>query len=666
MLTTYMNRVSLKIVGASGQGINSIGEIVAKGLKRAGYCVFGYREYPSLIKGGHASYQLDASPERIESTEVKVDVLITLNHHGLELNLPDLKQGGVVIHSVPQWKFPAAHQKLIEEKQLKVIQLPVDEILAKLKAKPILGNVIIAAFVWAACGQSKEQLKELVGERFAKKKDLLALNMQCIEEGFGYFEEISVSFENGGAGSEERIAGRDRGDVSEVREVSDGKNGCVLVKFPPPQAHWKDHLLVTGSHAMGLGAVHAGVRLYAGYPMTPSSPLLSYIADLQNKTGMVIKQAEDEITAAQMASGAMFMGTRALTGTSGGGFDLMSETVSMNAIIENPSVFVLAQRPGPATGLPTWTGQGDLLLAVFCAHGEFTRCVLSVSDSQDAFDLMPVAFNLAEEYQISVIVMTDKQIAEALYTQVPYNQNIAAVRRGIVTDANELKKLRGVDRYDPHTANGVSLRWLPGSEAGTYCAQGDEHGPDGTVDETAENAKLQMDKRLRKLEALKGALPEPVLYGEVSEVREGREDGDRQSDEVVPALDLLIVGWGSSKSVVLDVLQSEELSGKKIGYLHYTYLWPLRTEKFEALSAKAKRVVLVEGNATGQLGHMLRMQCGIEIADRILKYDGRPFFYDELLGLVAERCRSGKKKSAKSARSEKSEKSIQSSKKKIP
>src|SRR6185295_1222179 len=145
---------------------------------------------------------------------------------------------------------------------------------------------------------------------------------------------------------------------------------------------------------MGLGTVHAGVRLYAGYPMTPSSPLLNYIGDVQNKTGMVIKQAEDEITAAQMASGAMFMGTRALTATSGGGFDLMSETLSLNGIIENPSVFVLAQRPGPATGLPTWTAQGDLLMAVNTAHGEFARCVMAVSNAEDSFRLIGEAFNL--------------------------------------------------------------------------------------------------------------------------------------------------------------------------------------------------------------------------------------------------------------------------------
>ncbi len=606
-----MTRVSLKIVGSSGQGINSIGEILAKGLKRSGYCVFGYREYPSLIKGGHASYQLDCSNSRIESAEEKIDILVTLNHHGLELNLRELKPGGIVIHSTPHWKFSADDLAHFQKHKITVIELPVDPILAKMKAKPILGNVLIAAFVWAALGLPMDALKTLVGERFAKKKDLLELNMKCIEEGFSYHQELP----------------------NQKPETKNQKP--IHVELPPSNDIWKDHLLITGSAAMGLGAAHAGVRLYAGYPMTPSSPLLSFIADLQNKTGMVIKQAEDEITAAQMVSGAMHMGTRALTGTSGGGFDLMSETLSMNAIIENPTVFVLAQRPGPATGLPTWTGQGDLLMAIHTAHGEFTRCVLSVSDATDAFHLMPEAFNIAENYQISVIVLTDKQIAEALYTQAAYDQSIATVHRGLVTDPQHLAKLKSSDRYDVHAENGISPRWLPGTEAATWCAQGDEHSGDGTVDESARNAKLQLEKRMKKHAALLNELPEPDLYLGNS--------GEWVRSDSTPQLDLLIIGWGSTKGTVMDVLCSEQLRGKKIGYLHWTYLWPLKTERFLELKKKSSKVVLVEQNYQGQLGVLLAQEVGVKITDRILKYDGRPFFYDELLTAVTEHASSVRK-----------------------
>lgn len=581
-----MNRVSLKIVGSSGQGINSIGEILAKGLKRSGYCVFGYREYPSLIKGGHASYQLDVSNEEIRSTETKINILVCLNHHGLELNMDEVKDGGLVVHVTPVWEFSKEQQADIKKRKISVIRFPVDEILKKLDAKPILANVLLSAFVWASLGQKEDALTELVTEKFAKKKDLLELNKKCVEEGVNFIDPIV---------------------------------GKVEIKLPAADKKWKDHLLITGSQAMGLGAVHAGVRFYAGYPMTPSSPLLSFISELQNQTGMVIKQAEDEITAAQMVSGAMFAGTRALTGTSGGGFDLMSETLSMNAIIENPTVFVLAQRPGPATGLPTWTAQSDLLMAINTSHGEFTRCVLSASSSQDAFDLLGDAFNIAEEFQISVIVLTDKQIAEALYTQEPFNQKKVKVNRGsrLVTSPAELAKLKSTDRYDASSEDGVSKRWLPGSKAATYAGQGDEHNEAGTVNESAPNATAQIEKRMRKTEALKNVLPEPELFG-------------AKNPEV------LLVGWGSTKDTILDALKDPQFADQKIGYLHYTAMWPLKTEKFEEFQAKAKKTVLIEGNANAQLGTVIRMESGIKIAHQILKFDGRPFFVDELCDALSD------------------------------
>lgn len=575
-----MHRVSLKIVGASGQGINSVGEVLAKGLKNAGYCVFGYREYPSLIKGGHASYQIDCSDEPIESSEGRVHILIALNHHGLQKNLSDVKDGGIVVHAVPGWKFSADDEKLLADRKIRVVFLPVEVQLQKLKAKPILGNILFSSFAWAMLGQKMEMLKEMVGERFKKKQDLLELNMRCIEEGFRY---------------------------------TDPKSGAVSISLPPSKEEWKKHLLLTGSHALGLGAVQAGVRFFAGYPMTPASSLLSYIAEIQNKTGMAIKQAEDEITAAQLVSGAMMMGTRALTSTSGGGFDLMSETLSLNGLIENPTVFVLAQRPGPATCLPTWTGQGDLLMAVYTAHGEFPRCVLSASGTADSFSLMGEAFNIAEEYQIPVILMTDKHVAEALYTQKPFEAGSFDIRRGmLVTKPADLKKLQSSDRYKTSTENGVSPRWLPGSAGPVYCAQGDEHTPEGATSEDAVNAKEQVDKRMRKLAALKVALPEPELTGP--------EDAD-----------ILLVGWGSTRMVVLDAMRDDRLKGKKIAYLHYAYLWPMKTERFAHLARNVQKVILIEGNSQGQLGMLLRQECGIGIEDKILKYDGRPFYYDELV-----------------------------------
>jgi 2-oxoglutarate/2-oxoacid ferredoxin oxidoreductase subunit alpha len=580
-----MPRSSIKIVGASGQGLISIGEILAKAFKRSGYCVFGYREYMSLIKGGHGSYQIDISADQIRSSEEKVDMLITLNHHGFEHNLHDLKKGGVIVHDTTVWAFSKEEEAHLKKQKISVVYLPIAEILKKMNAKPILANVVFSAFVWAACKGDIELLKTLVGEKFAHKKDLLEGNMQAIDEGTKALSE----------------------------HASD-----VIIKLPKPKKEWKDDLLLTGSHAMGLGLIHAGVRMYAGYPMTPSSPLLSFIAEVQNETGMIIKQAEDEITAIQMVSGAMHMGTRALTGTSGGGFDLMTETISLNGMIENPCVIVLAQRPGPATGLPTWTAQGDLFLAIHGGHGEFPRCVISVSDSDDAFTLMNDAFNIAEQYQTQVIVMTDKHIAEGIYTQKPYVQN-ADIRRGrLIVEQGELKQLSSTDRYDPTAPDGISKRWLPGSEAATYAAQGDEHNADGSVDESSVNALEQMQKRMKKFEALRKATPAPLW--------QGAEESD-----------LLIVSWGSTRSVIEDAMHSSKLKGAKIAHLHYQYLWPLHMDLLRTAMKSAKKTMIIEGNATAQLQKLIRMESGIDIEDTLLKYDGRPFFYDELVQALSSR-----------------------------
>lgn len=581
-----MSRIAIKVTGAQGQGVNSVGELLAKGLKRAGYCVFGYREYMSLIKGGHSSYQLDVDAAEVRSTAETVDVLVCFNHHGLEHNLREVAKGGIVIHQSPDWEFSREDAAFLQANGITEIELPVQAMLHELHAKPILGNMLITAAVWALLGRDAQELKNLAKEQFAKKQDLLDLNYACVDRGFRF--------------KAERIAEKH-------------------VELPRSDARWSTQLLLTGTQAMGLGAVHAGVRLYSGYPMTPSSPLLTYIAEIQNDTSMAVKQAEDEITAAQMVSGAMHMGCRALTATSGGGFDLMSETLSMNGMIENPTVFVLAMRPGPATGLPTWTGQGDLLLAVHTAHGEFPRCVLAVSGSQDAFDLMPVAFNLAEKYQISVLVLTDKQIAEAIYTQAPYDLKKATLERGIVTAERELATLTSADRFRTTDNDGVSPRWLPGTKAATFNAQADEHDGAGNVEEGAKNAVAQMDKRMRKAEALHAALPEPELYG-------------AKNPEV------LLVGWGSTKGPVLDALESDALANRKIGYLHYTYLWPLKTALLTTLASKAKKTVLIEGNKQGQLGMLIRQECGLDIPAKILKYDGRPFFRSETVALISSHC----------------------------
>jgi len=581
-----MSRVSIKIVGAQGQGVNSVGEMCAKGLKRAGYCVFGEREYMSVIKNGHSSYQLDISNSHIRSAQEKVDILVTFNHHGIKRNLKDLKEGGILIHQTPQWKFE-------EEPNCKIIYLPTEEILKKLNAKPVLGNVLITSVVWSLLGRSADELKEMVKEKFGHKKDLLALNLMCIDEG------------------------------SEFLKVKSEELKVKSVSLPEPDDRWKSQLLITGSQAMGLGAIRAGCRALFGYPMTPASPLLTFLADVQSESKMLVKQAEDEITAVQMMVGAMHAGTRAMTATSGGGYDLMTETISLCGISETPAVIVLAQRPGPGTGLPTWTAQGDLLMAVSAGHGEFPRLVMSVSDAEGSFSLMMDAFNYAEEFQIPVTVLTEKQIAESLFT-TEVTGNRLEVRRGRLVEGDGLKLLRATDRYDPDAPDGVSARWIPGSDAPTYCAQSYEHSPDGSFDESAENTVAQTKKRMNKMKALKKALPGPEVYR--MESGKLKVESDFAGD-----CDVLVVSWGSNKNPILDAIEAiKAIEERSVCYLHYTYLWPLKTEKLKELAAKAKKTILVEGNVQGQLGMLIKQECGLEFDERQLKIDGRAVAHDPI------------------------------------
>ncbi len=597
-----MNRISIKIVGAQGQGVNSVGEMCAKGLKRAGYCVFGQREYQSVIRGGHSSYQLDISNTQVRSAQEKVDLLVTFNHHGINKDLKFLKKGGVLLHQTPQWKFSEEGREFLEENNIEIIYLPTEEVLKKLEAAPILGNVLVTSVVWSILGRSDDELKSLVKERFGDKKDLLELNFRCIEKGFDFIK------------------------------VNSEKLKVNSVCLSESDSEWKDQLLITGSQAMGLGTIHAGCRALFGYPMTPASPLLTFLAEKQSESKMLVKQAEDEITAVQMMVGAMHMGTRAVTATSGGGYDLMVETISLCGVSETPAVIVLAQRPGPGTGLPTWTSQGDLLMAVNSGHGEFPRLVMSVSNAEDSFSLMMEAFNYADEFQIPVTVLTEKQVAESLFTvdESHVARRTSHVSRGkLVVDESELKNLKSTNRYNPEAEGGVSKRWLPGSEAETYCAQGYEHFSDGSFDESSENTVRQVEKRIRKMEALRERLPE----AELMTIDNGQLTIDNFSQNKI---DILFISWGSNKNAILDAMHVAAIrkSQQSIGYLHYTYLWPLKTGKFMDLASRAKRVILVEGNAQGQLGMLIKQECGFEFEERVLRFDGRSIGFEQLERIV--------------------------------
>jgi len=574
-----MPRTVIKIAGESGMGIESSGMIVMKALKEMGFWVYGEREFPSLIKGGRANIQINFSDQQIYGMSDKIDISVAVDREGLLDSLETTKNRGIIINGFERWnKVIKNLDSIAEEKNLQIIHIPAREIAFSNGGNIIMVNVILLAYLWQVLGLDLEQLNDQIKIQFASKPDLIPVNLACSQGGFDFNPE------NGHPSFENLI---DRTSLNKSPKI-----------------------LIDGNSSLVLGAIAAGVRTYFGYPMSPSSSILTYIADLADEYGIIVKQVEDEITAVQMSLGSMHMGTRSLTATSGGGFDLMTETVSLSAMIETPLVVIIAQRPGPATGLPTWTGQADVNLAIHAGHGEFARLVVACSEPESCFNLIQKTFNLAEKYQIPAIVLTEASIGMSYSTVLPFEQKIP-VQRHLEENNPELTQNQ---RYQI-TDSGVSKRWLPGTHEAVYFANGDEHWDGGQLTETAEDTKAMINKRNIKEKSLLADLPEPELYGN-------------------PTAKTTIVGFGSTKKAVLDSLEILKTKGVEVNYLHYEFLWPVKTETIKSLFKNGNNLILIEGNYQGQFGTILEQKAEIKFSKKLLKYNGRPVVLEDVVAFV--------------------------------
>ena len=574
-----MDRTVLKIAGESGMGLLSVGKVVAKILKDMGFYVHTDREFPSLIKGGYSNMQIDFGLKPIRSLSLHANLVIALDREGLVQYVDTVAEGGVIVHGYERHEKIAGLQEKAKQRKVTLLYLPAHSIAHSLGGGDLMVNMVLLGLLWRVMGFPLKPLEDAVREQFAKKPALLEIDLKCVR-----------------AGNEAKGLGK----IPEYK--------IQLPKSKPKE------ILIDGNMGIALGAIKAGVRAYYAYPMSPASSILTHLANFSHDTGMLIKQAEDEITAAQMALGSMFMGTRSFTATSGGGFDLMTETVSVAGIMENPLVIVLAQRPGPGTGLPTWTAQGDLKMAIHSSHGEFTKIVLAASDPLSAYELIQHAMNLAEQYQTPVVLLTEKAVGEAqMMVDLDKAEDIP-IERGLVTSKEELAALKPSDRFKL-TENGVSKRWLPGSAPVGYFGNGDEHREDGVLTEAGPEIEAIMAKRWRKLSTIREVLPDPKVYGPKKAA-------------------LSLVGWGSSKNAVLDAMELLAERGVSINYLHYEYLWPLRDEAFRAFYKANPNVHILEGNIQGQLADILEGRTGLKFKGRLLKYDGRPFFRKDVTEYV--------------------------------
>lgn len=576
-----VNKLSLLVGGEAGAGITRSGFLFAKTCLRGGLCAFGVNDYQSLIRGGHNFYTVRVETEMIYSQADLVDLILALDKQTILLHKDELVQGGGIIYDQDQYTVT---EEELERNDIKQYHVPLRKIVKELEGPTIMENTVALGAANGLLDYDLELLIQVLKDTFKPK--IAEQNIEAAKRGYNYAKENY---------------GSDFGYQLKTTD-SAGRNKMFL----------------TGNEAIALGALNAGCKLYAAYPMTPSTSILHFLVPLDRKYKMIVIQTESEIAAINMVAGASYAGVRSMTATSGGGFCLMSEGLGMTGMTETSPVIVLAQRPGPSTGLPTYSAQGDLRFAIHASQGEFPRVIMAPGDVEEAFYLTVEAFNLAEKFQIPAIVISDKYLSESHGTADPFEQNKIKIDRGQLLTETEYSG----EEYMRHkfTDNGISPRVLPGTKGAVVRTNADEHNQLGLTTEDPVLTTKMTDKRFKKLNALVKELEnhETVkLYG---------------SQEA----DATIVGWGSTKGPIREAMKLLNNGDTKINFLQIVYLHPFPTDKLRAKLQSAKKTIVVENNKTSQLSSLIREHLLREVDHKLLKFDGRPFNPEALAKSIQE------------------------------
>ncbi|MBI2463419.1 2-oxoacid:acceptor oxidoreductase subunit alpha [Candidatus Peregrinibacteria bacterium] len=573
----HVKKFSWKIGGEAGFGIKSAGMSFAKCCYRSGYHVFDNTEYPSLIRGGHNTYQVTVSSHPVHSVDEHIDILVALNKETVDKHQHEMTEGSAIIYDGDEFQPDVV---FFRDKKITLLHVPFKKLSLEACGTEIMRNTVAMGATMALIKLPSSFMEDIMKEVFSHKPAVIESNIKAVRLGYSFIEEHY------------RDADTDFKVSLSVRE--------------------KGHrMYVGGNEAQAIGAIAAGCNFYSGYPMTPSSSILHYMASKAVSEGIIFKHAEDEIAVLNMALGASLVGARAMVGTSGGGFSLMVETLGLAGITETPVVIVNCQRPGPATGMPTWTDQGDLRFILHAAQGEFPRIVMAPGDIEECFYLTVEAFNLADRYQMPVILLSDKTLGEGVGTVPIFDEKKVVIDRGAFIEDGKVPK--DYKRYQV-TENGVSPRTFPGMEGGIFCGNSDEHDEYGYSNEESLNRIDQVNKRARKLEYAAKFL-ESASVNLI-----GPEDAD-----------ITLVCWGSPKGVIVDALDELPLRvRKRFRVLQIVVLWPFPSERVKSILEASKRVILIENNSEAQLAGLIRQMTGFDIREKILKYDGRSFFADEV------------------------------------
>lgn len=572
-----INNLSWKMGGEAGYGIMSAGLIFSKTCSRGGLYVVDTNEYPSLIRGGHNTHQVRVSNKEIYSLEKKVDLLVALNRETIDMHKDELTSGGGIIYDGE--KINIGTQELGKD-DINFYSVPLNRLVKEAGGIEVMRNNVALGASVALLDYDFKILAGVIRDTFKRKGEkIIQKNLASAKAGYDYVIDQNYNF------------------------------GYKLEKITAIDT--QSRMVITGAEAISMGAIKAGCKFYAAYPMTPASPILHFMAANERRFNLVVKHSEDEISAIIMAIGAAFAGVRAMTATSGGGFSLMVEGLGLAAMTETPLVVVEGQRPGPSTGMPTWTEQGDLKFLLNASQGEFPRVLIAPGDMEECFYETINAFNIAEKYQMPVIILIDKYLSESHMTTEFFSESGIKIDRGKLLSDGDLEKLAKFNRYEI-TEDGISPRTIPSQKGGISKVNSDEHDEFGFSSDDPEIRIKMMDKRFRKLGALNNAsLKEPKLYG--------KEDAE-----------INIIGWGSTKGPILEAMKLLENDGIETNFLHLVYINPFPTSTVSKVIEKAKKTFIVENNKTAQMASLIRQHTGIEINNKILKYNGRPFFPNEI------------------------------------
>jgi 2-oxoglutarate ferredoxin oxidoreductase subunit alpha len=582
-----INEVSLRISGRNGDGIFSAGGTLAKILSRSSLNVHGSRTYQSIIRGGHVSYSLRAANHTVKNVADYIDVLIALRLESFTVDSEKfLRSGSIVLYDAKGSRIidPDVPEGVI------LLDMPALEIAKQFTDMAIVRNTVFVGASLFLYGLDIDIYLELLTETFGEKKqEIININLEAAKAGYEW-----------------------------------AKTNTQAINHNIQYTRTKDNIYIGGNEVLAFGMLNGGLQSFSFYPMTPATPVGTFLAKFGPLSGCVVKQMEDEVNVANYAVGAGIAGARSACATSGGGFALMTEAIGFAGMAEAPVVFIEVARGGPSTGLPTKTEQGDLNQLLGASQGDFPRAIIAQIGVEEGFYLGQEALDIAEKYQMPVLIASDLYMGEHFETVKNLDYDRTPIERGKMVLDEIPEDQQPFKRY-LLTDDGVSPRTIPGVKGGIHDASSDEHDEFGYLvsdrragfPEAIEVRNQQMHKRMKKMDMLLKELPAPKVEG-------------YSSDEA----QMLVVAWGSSYELVKEVRKRFDKNGVKMAHLHIKYIMPFHAKEVEAIlkeyESKGVKIVMVEGNYTGQMARLIRAETGFEIKQKYLRFDGEYILPREL------------------------------------